>query len=274
MTHRQVAHGVAAVGPVIEAFADLTREQVADHIFLLGRDVHGARLERRQPVRVDVREHARGGAELQERNVLALCHGTRELRLHFDDVGIGEPADQVDIMHREINDDSNVRHARWKRTDPRDRDRKNLLPRQRVLDRLDRRVEALHVTDHERPTLAPGRHDDGLAFFHCRSDRLFHQHVTAGRDAIQSNGIVQMGRCRDGHRVDAGGEQFLVPADRFRAEQLGDAPGHVPVRIGQCDELDARELGQHTGMVRAHHADADHADANTLRISLFLRIAR
>ena len=50
--------------------------------------VHVARLERREPVGVDVGEHARGGAELQQRDVLALGDGARELRLHLVDLGI------------------------------------------------------------------------------------------------------------------------------------------------------------------------------------------
>ena len=69
---RQMPHRIAAVGLEAEAFGDLQRQQIADEIFVAGGDVDGARLERRQPVGVDVREHARGGAELQQRDVLAL----------------------------------------------------------------------------------------------------------------------------------------------------------------------------------------------------------
>ncbi len=41
------------------------------------RDSDVARLERGQPVGIDVRQHARRGAELQQRNVLALGHRAR-----------------------------------------------------------------------------------------------------------------------------------------------------------------------------------------------------
>ncbi len=91
------------------------------------RDGDVARLERREPVGVDVGEHARGGAELQQRDVLALGDRARQLRLHLDDVGIGEPADEVDVVHGEIDDHADIRHARRKRPDAGDRDRQNVL---------------------------------------------------------------------------------------------------------------------------------------------------
>ena len=62
---RQMTHRIAAVGLEAEAFGDLARQEIAHHIFAAGRDRDVARLERRQPVGVDVREHAGGGAELQ-----------------------------------------------------------------------------------------------------------------------------------------------------------------------------------------------------------------
>ena len=117
---------------------------------LARRDVHGARLERRQPVGVDMRQHAGGGAELQQRDVLALGDRARELRLHLDDFGIGEPADQVDVVHGEIDDHADIRHARRERADAGDGDREDILALDRVLDRLHRRIEALDMADHQR----------------------------------------------------------------------------------------------------------------------------
>src|SRR5499427_1370805 len=142
---REVAHRVAAVGLEAEAFGDLPGQQVADHVLGLGRDVHGARLERRKPVGVDVGEHARGGAELQKRDVLALGLGAGELRLHLDDLGLGEPADQVDVVHREIDHHADVRHARRERAHPGDGDREDVLVAQRLLDRLHGGIETLDV---------------------------------------------------------------------------------------------------------------------------------
>ena len=149
MPDRKMAHGIAAVRLEAEAFGHLAREQIAHHVFAARGDGDVARLERRQPIGVDVREHARRGAELQQRDILALGDRAGELRLHLDDVGIGEPADQVDVVHGEIDHHADIRHARRKRSDPGDGDRENILVADRVLDRLDRRIEALDVTDHQ-----------------------------------------------------------------------------------------------------------------------------
>ena len=45
------------------------------------------------------------------------------------------------------------------------------------------------------------------------------------------------------------------------AERAGDEIAALAVRIGDADQLDARQLGEHAGVVRTHHADADDADA-------------
>ena len=67
-------------------------------------------------------------SELQERNVLAFGDRAGELRLHLDDVGLGEPADQIDIVYGKIDDDADVRHPRRKRSNPGDADGKNTSP--------------------------------------------------------------------------------------------------------------------------------------------------
>src|SRR5471030_1964506 len=82
---RQMPHRIAAVGLEAEALGHLPRQKIADHVFVARRDVHGARLERRQPIGIDVGENAGSGAELQERDVLARGARLRQLRLHLDD---------------------------------------------------------------------------------------------------------------------------------------------------------------------------------------------
>src|SRR5262245_28611437 len=47
---RQMAHRIAAVRLKAETLGDLQGEQVADQVFVAGRDVDGARLERGEPV--------------------------------------------------------------------------------------------------------------------------------------------------------------------------------------------------------------------------------
>jgi len=68
---REMPHRIAPVRLEAEAFRDLMRQQVGHDVFVPGRDGHIARLERGDPVGVDVSEHAGSGAELQQSNVLS-----------------------------------------------------------------------------------------------------------------------------------------------------------------------------------------------------------
>ena len=257
-------HRIAAVRLEAEAFGDLAGEQIADHVFAARRDVHVARLERRQPVGVDVREHARGGAELQQRDVLALGDRARELRLHLDDVGIGEPADQVDVVHGEVDHHADIRHARRERADAGDGDGQNVLAADRLLDRLHRRIEALDVADHQRDA-GPARGGDDVApLLHRGGDRLLDQHVDAARDAVQRDLVMQMRGRRDGHGVDAELEQRVDIVDRRAAEHAGDEIALLRIGIGDADKLHAGKPGKDAGVVGAHDADADDADPQRL----------
>ena len=76
---------------------------------------------------------------------------------------IGEPADQVDIVHGKIDDDADIRHARRKRSDAGDGDRENILVLIACL-RTHRRIEALDMAGHQRDAGAARRGDDGVAF--------------------------------------------------------------------------------------------------------------
>ena len=237
MTDRKMAHGIAAVGLEAEAFGHLPGEQVGHDVFAAGRDGDAARLERRQPVGVDVREHAGGGAELQQRDVLALGHRVRELRLHLDDVGIGEPADQIDVVHREVDHHADIRHARRERTDAGDGDRQNVLVADGVLDRFHRRIEALDMADHQRDAGRARGGDDLPPLLDRRGDRLFHHDVNAAGDAGQRDRVMQMGGRGDGDRIDAEIEQFLDVGDSRAAERVGDEFGLLAVGIGDPDKL-------------------------------------
>jgi hypothetical protein len=257
---REMAHGIAAVGLEAEAFGDLASNQVGHDVFAAGGDGDAARLERRQPIGVDVGEHTGSGAELQQRDVLAFGNGAGKLRLHLDDLGIGEPADQIDIMHGEVDDHADIRHARRERADAGDGDRQDVLVAQRFLDGFHRRIEALDMTDHQRDASLPRRRDDGAPLLDRRSDRLFHQDVDAARDAGQGDVVMQMGGRRDGDGVDAEREQPFDIGDCAAAEHARDKIGLPAVGIGDGNELGARQPGKHARMVAAHDADADHAD--------------
>mgnify|MGYP006920630455 CR=1 FL=1 len=108
MTDRQMPHRIAAIRLKPEALGDLARQQIASHVFTARRDDDVSRLEWRQPIRVDVRQHAGGGAELQKRDVLAFGDRARKLRLHLDNVGIGKPADQIDIVNRQVDHHADI----------------------------------------------------------------------------------------------------------------------------------------------------------------------
>src|SRR6478672_6155317 len=103
MADRYVPHRIGAIRLKAEALGDLARQQVAHDVLAAGRDGDVARLEWREPIGVDVGQHARGRAELQQRDVLALRDGAGKLRLNLDDVGIGEPANQIDVVNGEID---------------------------------------------------------------------------------------------------------------------------------------------------------------------------
>ena len=86
-------------------------------------------------------------------------------------------------MHREVDHHADIRHARRERSDAGDGDRENILAADRFLDRLDGRIEALDVADHQRHACAARGGDDLASFVDRRGDRLFHHHVDAARDA-------------------------------------------------------------------------------------------
>jgi hypothetical protein len=80
-------------------------------------------------------------------------------------------------------------------------------------------------------------------------------------DAGERDLTVQMGRRRDRYRINAVVEQFLDTSYGRTTERLPDEFRLCLIRVGNSRELDARKLGQDPGVVRAHDADADNANA-------------
>ena len=72
---------------------------------------------------------------------------------------------------------------------------------------------------------------------------------------------MEMGRRRDRDRIDVQVEQFADIGDRGAAQGAGDEIGLLAVGIGDGDQFDAGQPGEHAGMIAAHDADADDADA-------------
>ena len=161
-----------------------------------------------------------------------------------DDLGFGEPADQVDVVHGEVDDDADIGHARRKRPDPGDGDRQDVLVLDRPLDRLDRRVEALDVSDHERDAGVVSRRDDVAAFLDRGGDWLLDQNVDALGDALQRDIMMQMGRRRDDERVDPLGKQRVDILEGGAVQRVGDEVPMAAVRIGHPDEFHAGHVRQ------------------------------
>ena len=86
-----------------------------------------------------------------------------------------------------------------------DRDRENVLARDRLLDGGDRRIEALDMADHQRDAGLLRGGDDLAALLDRGCDRLLDQHMDVLGDAGERDLVMQMGRRRDGDGVDAFG---------------------------------------------------------------------
>src|ERR1700733_5433850 len=274
MADREMAHRIAAVGFEAETFGDLTREQVAHHVFAACRHRDVAGLERRQPVGIDVGEHARGGSKLQQRDILALGDRAGELRLHFDNVGFGEPADQVDVVDGEIDHHADIRHARRKRSDAGDADRQNIFTGNRLLDGGDRRIEPLDMPDHQSDAgAARGGHDLPPLLDRGR-DRLLDQDMNVAGNAGQRDLVMKMRGGCDRHGIDALGEQIVEICKSAAADELSGACAMFGQGVDDAAKRCVRQPRQHAGMIGAHDASADYADAKCrLRISLRLRIS-
>ena len=120
------------------------------------------------------------------------------------------------------------------------------------------------MADHQGHAGALGRRDDRAAFLDIGGDRLFDQHMHAALDAGERDVVVQVGRRRDHGRIDAEVEQRLGAVAHLAADDLAEQLAMRGARIGDADDLDARQVGEHPGMVAAHDPDADHAKPNRL----------
>ena len=113
---------------------------------------------------------------------------------------------------------------------------------------------------------AARRGDNFAPLFDRRGDRLFHHDVDAARDAGKRDIAMQMGRRGNGDGVDVAIEQVADIGDGRAAQRARDEFGLLAVGIGDADEFGAGQSGEDAGMIAAHDADADDADAQrTLR---------
>jgi hypothetical protein len=100
-----------------------------------------------------------------------------------------------------------------------------------------------------------------VPFLGGRGDRLLDQHMNAALDTGQRNPMMQMGRRRNGDRIDATLDERLDVGDRGATERIGHEARLLVIRIGNADETNARKIVQHASVVAAHDADANHPHA-------------
>ena len=263
MADREMAHRIAAVRLEAEAFGDLTGQQIAHHILAARRDRDAARLERRQPVGVDMREHAGGGAELEQRDILAL----------------GDWRWRAAAALRTISDSVNQRirsmscTARSITTPTFDIRGGNGPTRVIAIDRISSPASACLMAATAGlkrstcPTISvtPARAAAAtmsLPLLDRGGDRLFDQDVDAAR------------RCRRARPRDADASALrwsrhrrLRASSSSRPAKARQPASSVARRrcagsgIDDPDQRDVRQAGQDAGMVGAHDAGADDADA-------------
>src|SRR5712664_314553 len=261
MANGQMTHRIAAVRLEAETFGYLAGEKIAHDVLVAGGDGDVARLERRQPVGIDMRQYAGGGAKLQQRDILALGDGAGELRLHLHNVRLGEPADQIDVVHGEVNDHTDVRHSRRKRPHAGDRDRKNIFTRYRRLDGGDGRVEPFDMPHHQRHAGAAGGVDNVPSLFDRGRDRLFNEDVNLAGNAGERDLMMKVRRRGHGHGIDTFGDQFVQAGKGAAARHLGGPGTMLWQGIDDPDQRHIRQPSQDAGMVGPHDACADDADA-------------
>src|SRR5260221_13538820 len=262
-----MAHGITAVRLETEAFRDLPRQEIPGHVLPACSNSHIPGLKRRQPICVDVSQDAGCGPKLQKRNIFALCNCTRKLWLYFNDVGISEPANQVDVVHGKIDDNAPIRHPRPKRSNASNGDRKDILAPDRVFDRFHRRIEALDMTHHQSDAGTACGPDDLAPLLDRRRDRLFHQDGDAARNTVECKIAMEMGRRCDRDRIEVALDQFANIGNSGTAQCAGNEFRLFPIRVSDPNEFGARQSGKHASMIAAHDADADDTDAQrTLRV--------
>ena len=161
-------------------------------------------------------------------------------------------------MHGEIDNHAHIRHTRREWTDASNGDRQDVLVADRFLDRLDGRIEALDMADHEDDAGQPRGGNDRATLVYRRCDRLLDQNMRAVLDADQRKFPMQVGRGRDSHRIDPFGQQRLDPAECLAAQYFGYETALLAVGIRYADELDPRQIGKDACVIAPHDADADH----------------
>ena len=74
--------------------------------------------------------------------------------------------------------------------------------------------------------------------------------------------MMQMGGRRNDRRIDAKPEQLVDVITSGAADDLREQRAVRRTRIGDADDVHARQVGEDTGMIAAHDSNADDAEPN------------
>ncbi len=175
-------------------------------------------------------------------------------------------------MHGEVDDHADVRHSRRKRSHPGDRDRKDVFARYRLLDGGHRRVEALDMPHHQGDAGAARSGDNVPPLLDRGRDRLFDQDVNAACNAGERDLVMKVRRRGDGDGIDILRDQLLEAGEGAAAGQVRRTGPMRRQGINDSDQSDIRQAGEDAGVIAAHDARADDADAKrTFRLALHAR---
>ena len=229
-------------------------------------------LRRRQPVDDAVERAVVGEPAGDEHEVLVLAaHPVLGLRGDARDRRAAEPADEVEVVRREVLDDADVADAVRERPDALGRHRgrpRRAGRRGRAAQRAQRGVAALDVADRadharrRRPTSMISRASAAVA-----ASGFSISTWTPGGGQLAHGRQVLLGRHRDDREVralDAPSSSAIVPNTRA---PIGDGAEAVAARVDGAGEAHRGVGLQDARVVAAHHPQADHRAARGTELS-------
>jgi hypothetical protein len=170
------------------------------------------------------------------------------------DVFAGQPAHEINIVDRQVDDDADLRHAWRERSDPGDVHRDEALGCERLLEGDGGRIEALHVPDHEHRAGRLGGIDDGPGAADIAGDGFFHQHRAPGLDAPQRHFCVEVGRHGDADGLHPGFQEGVERSEGAAAGPVGDGVAFGPVGVDDPDQRRVGQFGEDAGMGLPDHS--------------------
>ena len=234
---------------------------------LLADDDELSPLVRREPVDVEHAPRTRREAEQAEQEIL-VCRvdALSRLGMHADRSLAGDPAEDVDVVGRQVDRHPDVADPRRERACPAadDRvDRGEPAVGEQAAELQDRRVESLHVADLHGNAARLARLDDPERLIDGGCDRLLDEDSDVTLDRRPGEGLVGGRRSRDDDRVEVG---LRDHRERLReslgASRAGGRFDGGRQRVGNGGNVSVRVCLEHTQVVAAHRSESGEADAH------------